>query len=336
MIRTLGSLGIPAMLLAVTAAAAAPPPPESWSELSRPTFSDIAPSRADTTLLASPTRVDQIGRILAEVMLNGQGPFRFVIDTGASHCTISPATAEALGLSPTADSTIVVHGITGTEALPAVPIKRLQAGDLVLENIRVPVVSAPMLAGTDGILGAAGFTRERILVDFGHDQVVIARGHGMSAIADFVRIPARRIPGGLIVVRALIDGIPVSAVIDTGSERTIGNLALRDALHVKHPSASATVLTTSVYGATPEVSPGEVEIAPVIALGTARISGLPVVFGGFHIFKVWNLEREPVLILGMDALGTLQGLSIDFAQSALYLKSPDMSGGPVISHVTSR
>ena len=335
MVRSLGGLGIPALLIAAAAAAAAPPHPESWSELSRPTFPESPRAPADSAL-ASPTRVDQIGRILAEVMLNGKGPFRFIIDTGASHCTISPAAAEALGLTPTVGSPIVVHGITGTDELPSVPIERLQAGGLVLEHTRLPVVSAPMLAGSDGILGAAGFTRERILVDFGRDQVVIARGHRMSAIADFVRIPARRIQGGLIVVRTLIDGIPVSAVIDTGSERTIGNLALRDALHAKHPSASATALNTSVYGATAEVSPGEVEIAPVIALGTARISGLPVVFGGFHIFKVWNLEHEPVLILGMDALGTLQGLSIDFAQSALYLKSPDMGAGPVVTHVTSR
>src|SRR5688572_17412347 len=55
---------------------------------------------ADTTvsttaepLFASPTRIDRIGRIVAPVYINGQGPFRLVVDTGASHSTVSPQLA---------------------------------------------------------------------------------------------------------------------------------------------------------------------------------------------------------------------------------------------------
>ena len=34
---------------------------------------------------AAPTRVDRIGRIWAPVKVNGQGPYRLVLATGASH-----------------------------------------------------------------------------------------------------------------------------------------------------------------------------------------------------------------------------------------------------------
>ena len=307
-----------------------------WSELTRPRFVNSHEPRKDkdAELLAAPTRLDQIGRILVPVTLNGKGPFRFVVDTGASHSTISPRTAAALGLEPAVDSPAIVHGITGTDQLPTVPIERLQAGDLVIENSRLPVVSSPMLAGTDGILGAAALTSERILVDFQHDRVVISRGHGAGAVENYMKIPARRVRGGLIIVRALISRVPVSAVIDTGSERTIGNLALRDALHARNP-AHPNSLETTVYGATTEVSRGEVQIAPVIALGPARIAHLAVVFGAFHIFKVWNLEETPALILGMDALGTLQALTVDFGRGELYVRSPDMDG-VIIGHISSR
>jgi hypothetical protein len=208
--------------------------------------------------------------------------------------------------------------------MPAVPIKRLQVGDLVIENTSAPVVRAPMLADSDGILGAAGLTRERILVDFQHDRVAISSAHGAGAVAGFVRIPAKRVHGGLVMIRVLVGHVAASAVIDTGSERTLGNAALRDALHAgRHTDPNSFV--TLVYGATSEVSSGEMSYAPVIAMGTARLAHLPVVFGSFHVFAVWGLEADPALILGMDALGTLDALAIDFEHGEFYVRTPDMS-----------
>src|ERR1700730_7918469 len=51
----------------------------------------------------SPTRRDQIGRIWAPVMINGHGPFRLVLDTGASHSAVTALVALALGI-PTNES----------------------------------------------------------------------------------------------------------------------------------------------------------------------------------------------------------------------------------------
>jgi Aspartyl protease len=336
MIDARSSMGcLPGLLLAAlgVAPAAGQSSLDRWSEYARPRFADTP--EAATTLLASPTRLDQIGRILVPVMLNGMGPFRFVLDTGASHSTIAPRTAVALGLTPAPDVLVPVNGITGADQLPAVAIERLQAGELVIQHTRLPVVAAPMLAGTDGILGAAGLVNEQILVDFRQNQVLVTRAHGPGAVADLMRIPARRVRGGLIMVRVLVGRIPTDTVIDTGSERTLGNLALRDALHAKRPD-DPILMTTPVFGATSAVSSGAVAIAPVITLGSARIAHLAVVYGAFHIFKVWNLEARPALILGMDALGTLDALSIDFARGDFYVKSPDMGSGTVVRHVTAR
>ena len=334
--RCLGAVLVAAVTLPNAAAAASTTLP--WPELMRPqlTPTDGAQSPSDKALFASRTRLDQIGRILVPVMLNGRGPFRFVVDTGASHSTISPRTAAALGLTPASDALVAVNGITGADELPAVSIERLQAGDLVLQNTNLPIVSTPMLADSDGILGAAGLTSDRLLVDFEHDRVVLTHSRGADAGNNFARIPARRVRGGLIMVRVRVGRVAADAVIDTGSERTLGNLALRDALHAKHPSDPIT-LVTPVFGATSAISSGEVEMAPVIALGSARIAHLPVVFGAFHIFKVWSLESQPALIIGMDALGTLDALSIDFGRGDFYVRSPDMdSSALTIIHTAGR
>src|SRR6266581_1494818 len=141
----------------------------------------------DTTLYASPTRKDRIGRILAPVMINGRGPFRLIVDTGASHSTVSPELAQTLGLQPSSEVPFLVNGITGTARVPSVPIDQLLVGDLVFRSIRVPVVWAPVMAGADGILGVAGLKDERIIVDFMRNRVTISRSSRNTAPRGFMK-----------------------------------------------------------------------------------------------------------------------------------------------------
>lgn len=267
-------------------------------------------------LFASPTRLDHIGRVVAPVMIDGQGPFRFVVDTGANHCTLSPPLAKLLRLTPTPGAYMRVSGVTGTQQLPYVTVSRLQAGDLIIKQLQMPVVETSVMAGADGILGTAGLTDDRIIVDFQNNRVTISRSHGLSAVLNFLAVPARRVAGGVIMVPAQIGRVPVAAIIDTGSSHTLGNLALQRALLADDTRDGK---VTNVYGVTKDIAPGELVNSPEIALGPARISHLPVVYGEFNIFKVWNLQSKPAVIVGMDALGTVDSLIIDFAQAKVYL-----------------
>src|SRR5690242_5689752 len=126
----------------------------------------------ETDMLATPTTLDRIGRIVVPVTINGQGPFRFVVDTGASSSTLSPKLARVLGLS--SQSTILLNGITGTAEVPAVSVKHLQAGELTISDRLLPVVWAPLMAGADGILGLAGVDSPNLLVDFQRNRVQLA------------------------------------------------------------------------------------------------------------------------------------------------------------------
>ena len=273
-------------------------------------------------LFASPTKLDRIGRIVAPVTINGKGPFRLVIDTGASHSTISPALAELLGLTPQAEPGIWVNGITGAALLPSVQIERLEVGRISVENSRVPVVWGSVMANTDGILGVASFKTERLFVDFKWNRVSIIEGGHRAAPAGFQRIPFTRLDDGLIVVPAKVGGVSVKAIIDTGAQRTLGNFALREALRTDRGRGKL-LLVTNVYGATTESKTGEVHIVPSIRLGATTLNKVAVVYGDFHIFDVWNLKSAPTLIVGMDVLGSVRALAIDFQRSELYLKSVD-------------
>lgn len=283
----------------------------------------------DTLLYASPTRKDRIGRILAPVMINGQGPFRFIVDTGASYSSISPQLAQTLGLVPSADSPFLVNGITGSALVPSVPIDILQAGDLSFRSIRLPVIWAPVMAGADGILGAAGLREERIMVEFNRNRVTISRApHGLAP-RGFQRVHALMTSNGLLTLEVRVGGIRARAVIDTGAERSLGNQALRDAL--RHWQSSRKLPQfTDVYGTTTDIAQGELGLAPTISVGPLKMIDVDLIYGDFHIFEVWKMRSEPALILGMDVLGSVSSLGIDFRNQEVYFGGAYLGVGDVI------
>jgi predicted aspartyl protease len=271
------------------------------------------------SLFATPTTRDHIGRVVVPVRINGRGPFRFIVDTGANHSTISPELVRLLGLKP-GDESVVVNGVTGAAQAFFVTVESLQAGDLMIDGTSLPVVWAPVMAGADGILGAAGLNEKSLLIDFQRNRVEIARRIDGFLSAQSVRIHALSLfRGGLIAVDAKMGRTRVTAIVDTGAERTLGNMALRDALKLHRPRGVVTL--TSVYGTTAEVESGEIERAPPITIDSLRIDDVEVVYGKFHIFKVWELEDRPALIIGMDVLGTVASLSIDFKNREIYVAS---------------
>ena len=274
----------------------------------------------EASLFALPTTFDHIGRVVVPAMVNGKGPFRFIVDTGATYSTVSPGLVRALGLKPANVPGIVVNGITGTAQVSAVTIDTLQTGDLIVDGLVAPVVWAPVMAGADGIFGAAGLTEKSLSVDFERNRVRVARGVEPALRKAAMRIHAVRLTHGLITLESQVGRVRTLAVIDTGSERTLGNLALRDALKLRNRTG-AEALVTSVYGATEQVERGELWIAPTISVDSMRINDVQVVYGDFHIFKVWGMEDKPAIIVGMDVLGTVGSLGIDFKNQDIYFTS---------------
>ena len=287
------------------------------------TRADPVGGNVDDSLFATPTTHDHIGRVVVPVKINGRGPYRFIVDTGANHSTISPGLVRELGLTTGTQSLITLDGITGATQVTYVSIDSLQAGDLTLGDTTLPVVWAPVMAGADGILGAAGMSEKSLLIDFQRNRVAIANHIGANTRDRAIKIHAARVVNGLIVLDTTVGGVRTAAVLDTGAERTLGNIALRDALKKSQNEVTRGFVAevTSVYGATKEIETGEIARAPLIAIDTLRITDVAVVYGDFHIFKVWEMHDKPAMILGMDVLGTVASLNIDFKNQNVYVGS---------------
>ena len=98
---------------------AAPPPASPAAVPPLPFYLEPNPIHevtviADEPRFVAPTRRDRIGRIWAPVEINGQGPFRLVLATGASHSALTPRLARTLGLTMDVDHLVMLRGATGT------------------------------------------------------------------------------------------------------------------------------------------------------------------------------------------------------------------------------
>jgi Aspartyl protease len=265
----------------------------------------------------SPTRRDQIGRIWAPVIINGRGPFRLVLDTGASHSGVTALVALALGIRTDQSPPVIMRGVTGFATVPTIRVDSLSVGDLSVDQSILPIVP-DALGGAEGILGSEGLAGKRIFIDFRHDQINIAYSKNERSGRGFVSVPFHSMRGTLVVVDAIVSHIRVKAIIDTGGQATIANMALKDALARTTPYIRGK--PDSIIGATKDVQYGELIEAPAIEIGNISIHDPGVTFADMYIFKQWKLTNEPAILIGMDTLGLLDTLIIDYRRHELQLR----------------
>jgi predicted aspartyl protease len=305
------------------ASATAPEVPPASSTTAIEELADIM-VEAPEPRYVSPTRRDQIGRIWAPVMINGHGPFRLVLDTGASHSAVTELVALALGIPTDQSPPVILRGVTGFATVPTIRVDTLTVGDLAVDSPTLPIVP-DALGGAQGILGAEGLAGKRIFIDFHHDKISITYSRNEKSGRDFVDVPFHSIRNTLVVVNAVIGDVRVKAIIDTGGQTTIANLSLRNALarHSYHSKGAP----DEIMGATKEIQTGEIIPMPAIEFGAIQIRDSGVTFADMYIFKQWQLLHEPAILIGMDALGMLDTLVIDYRRHELQMRMSRAGAG---------
>ena len=322
-----------AALLAAVALGLAPEPAPGTVQAIPPVGSPAAQTQAATTdavdqlaevmvearepRYVAPTRRDQIGRIWAPVLINGRGPFRLVLDTGASSSAVTAMVALALGMPTDRSPPVMLRGVTGEATVPTIKVDTLSVGDLAVDSPLLPIVP-DALGGAEGILGSEGLKNKRIFIDFRHDQIAITYSRDERAGRGFSAVPFKLIRGQLIVIDCVVGQVRAKAIIDTGGQATIGNLALRDALLSRNRVYRGRPDT--IQGATLAIENGELIDTPPIAMGPIQIRDYGVTFANVYIFKHWRVTDQPAIMIGMDALGTLDALVIDYRRKELQIR----------------
>jgi predicted aspartyl protease len=305
-----------ALLLAQNEGPEIPVPPEVTATPAPQELPEVAVLAPEPRFVA-PTRRDRIGRIWAPVEINGQGPFRLVLDTGATHSAVTAKVAEALGITLQYPGTITLQGATGAVKVPAIHVDSFEVGELLMQPKRLPIVP-DALGGAEGILGTEGLRDKRITIEFRHDRITIMRSRNEKAGPGFVTIPVKFMRGHLLVVDAWLGGVRTKAIIDTGGQATLGNVALRDAL-ARRRSALPSV-PDEVIGATLDIQTGERISTPAVVMGEILVKNPAMTFADFAIFKHWKMTDEPAMLIGMDVLGLIETLIIDYRRRELQVR----------------
>lgn len=264
-------------------------------------------------------RTDTSDRMTVAVNVGGTGPFRFLVDTGADRTAISSAVASRLGLDTSASASL--HSITGISAVQTATVSNLQLSKTDLSIIDAPVLDAEKM-GADGILGTDSLRSQRVMFDFDKNVMTIVPSEQRVAHDDGAIVVTGRLKNGrLIVTNAVADGNLITVIVDTGSEVSIGNEALRTRLgNAGLLKNSGAVELQSVTG---DMLPGQYTFVKELKVGDVNLANLAVVFANAHTFQKLGLDKHPALLLGMNALRAFKKVSIDFANKKLRVVMPE-------------
>jgi predicted aspartyl protease len=277
--------------------------------------------------------VDPVSRMTAQVNLDGQGPYTFVVDTGANRSVVSMEAAQALSL-PVGPPTSV-HGIAGVEPVATVEVASLAVGEVRSSDLVLPVLPFAHL-GAQGLLGVDVMKDRRVVLDFAANTLLIGPSrHEVDSSASretptrilgegrgVIRVAARYRFGQLTIVDADVAGVRVTAFLDSGSQNTVANLALRNALTGRHPQLAATMRQVQLLSATGQVASGELCVLPAVRLGGLGIDNLGAVFADLHTFDIWRLLDRPAILIGIDVLRHFDSVELDFSRRQVVFRAP--------------
>ncbi len=270
-------------------------------------------------------RDDGNERMTVPVRLSGQGPFRFLVDTGADRTAVSRELARHLKLEPGGRASL--HSVTGVSFVETAKVPSLQLTQKAMRVANAALLNSSDM-GADGILGIDSLKSQRVMFDFRTDtmSIVPSAVRVMREEKGTIVVRARERNGRLILSQAVADGERVAVVLDTGSELTVGNNALRRRLFRSGGrnivDRMGQVELRSVTGAK---LTGEYIVVRRLEIGGVTLVNLAIVFADAHTFRQLKMDDRPAVLLGMNALRAFEKVSIDFANKKLRLVLPEHS-----------
>ena len=277
---------------------------------------DAATQTSTTDIIK--TASDGYDRLTVPVRIGKNGPYDFLIDTGAERTVLARGLAERLGLVPTGRATLI--GVAGSLAVDLVDVAEVRLGSRSFYDLSAPLLEGSHI-GADGIIGLDGLRNQRVLIDFKRNLIAVDDAKELGGNRGFEIVVRARLRGDqLIMTNALIDGVKTDVVIDTGAQSTIGNRALQRAL-AKRRAPQRTSLT-SVTG---QSIIADLVFARRVTIGNLDFTDLAIVFADSPPFERLNLSEKPALLLGMGQLRAFQRVAIDFQERKILFDLPPHS-----------
>ena len=294
---------------AIAAGSAAEAPPVKV-ETAKGKMPVLTQAELDDTLAIGGSEIDArkvASRMTIAVQVNGTGPYRFVVDSGADTSVVGERIANRLNLP--AGTRTVLNSITDTQLVDRVKVGQLTVGPTEVYNLEVPVLKERDL-GAHGMLGLDALVEQRLMMDFENRVISIDEGRTPPPkYSDEIVVTARLRKGQLILTQVRANSERIDAVVDTGSEISIGNTILLDRLLRRNPRQFTEVEVTGVTGTTSKL---QLAVVQELKLGSVILQNVPIAFADIPPFEVFGIEKQPSLLLGTDVMENFRKVSLDF------------------------
>ncbi len=270
----------------------------------------LPPAEIDETLAIGGQAIEAgkiRSRMTVEVDINGEGPYRFVVDSGADTSVVSSKLAARQGLI--VGEPHMLQSMTDLQLVDRVLVDELKLGPTVFNDLQLPVLRERHI-GADGMIGLDALINQRLMMDFEERTISVDDGSTPAPVLDGVIIVTARLQRSqLILTEVEAQGTSVDAVVDTGTEISIGNSALREALIKRRGRKFDTVEIIGVTG-----TPATLEIGVIkeLKLGPVTLTNVPVAFADVPPFELFGIADKPSLLLGTDLMETFRKVSLDF------------------------
>jgi hypothetical protein len=118
--------------------------------------------------------IGRFGVAIAEVKINGKGPFLFLLDTGADMMVLSDGLATQLALNTSRAETVEVRGFCGFETAKKTTLDMVALQQHETSNLEAVIINSEVLQllGVDGIVGQNFLSRYRQHWRFGEPNVL--------------------------------------------------------------------------------------------------------------------------------------------------------------------
>jgi hypothetical protein len=279
------------------------------------------------------TAFDEAKRMVVPVRINDRGPFGFVVDTGASRSVVASELVNVCALPSAGQAD--VHGIAGVEPAEMAEVRRLAVGQVASSNLIMPALPRARL-GADGLLGVDILKGRRMLLNFAQNIFEIGpsgpgaeigrdRNSRIPSHIDPITVSAAYRYGQLVILDAQVGSAPVSAFLDSGSQVTVGNRALRDAVVRTTPEFGVRLAPIPLISATGQTATGEFAPLPTVRLGGMAVDNVLGIFADLHIFDLWKLNDRPAILIGVDVLRHFHDVTLDFGRKEVVF-TPALPG----------
>ncbi len=257
---------------------------------------------------------DYYQRLTVPVTIDGVGPFDFMIDTGSQATVVTDSVNSRVPL-PSAGTAIIV-GMASRKEVEMVGVESLGLGTRTIYDFDAPLLMRSHV-GADGILGLDSLQDMRVLIDFRTETMSVMdapQKHSRRGYEIIVRAKSKH--GQLLITNALVDGVRTTVIVDTGSQGSVANLALRDRIRQRR-AQDITALDVNGHELVAPMS-----FARSLKIQDMEFSNVAISYADTPAFKELGFTDQPVLSLGMQSLRLFDRVAIDFSKREILFDLP--------------